>query len=78
MERPTPSEKGKTEHNRIKSDARELGERATALARIDAAMREQDDIWESMQRWAGCDGFSPDQLLADLWRRRNGSESSGS
>lgn len=67
--RPNASEVRKAEHDRLAANARELGDKA--LRNIDAALREQEDIWENMQRWAGCDGLDPNELLAKLWETRH-------
>lgn len=76
--RPNPSEVRRAEHNRIAANARELGRKAfdgieqaipdnnAVMRQVDAVNRVQEDVWEEMQRWAGCDGLTDHSLVERL------------
>lgn len=70
MERPRPGEATKRDYGRIAANARELGDRA--LRNVDAALAEQERVWEDLLRWTGSDGISRDEALAILWNQRAG------
>jgi hypothetical protein len=68
MDRPSPGEIHKREHERVAANARELGDKA--LKRLDAVLREQEDWWEEQSRLTGCDVMNRDELLAAMWYER--------
>jgi len=63
--RPNRSEIRREEYDRIAQNARELGNKA--LHNIDHTLREQEELWEQMIKWAGIDGLELTTLEARLW-----------